>query len=82
MEKTAILSKLTDIFRDVLENDEIVLHPDTSAEDIAEWDSLNHIQLVVAIEKAYKIKFTTAEIQNWKNVGDMVDGINTKLAVN
>jgi len=82
MEKTAIINKLTDIFRDVLENEEIVLQPQTTAEDIAEWDSLNHIQLVVAIEKAYKIKFTTAEIQNWKSVGEMVDSINTKLAVN
>jgi acyl carrier protein len=82
MEKTAIINKLTDIFRDVLENEQIVLHSQTTAKDIGEWDSLNHIQLVVAIEKAYKIKFTTAEIQNWKSVGDMVDSINTKLAVN
>ena len=51
MEKTEILVKVQDIFRDVLDNEEIVLNNDTSADDIEEWDSLSHIQLIVAIEK-------------------------------
>jgi len=80
METTEVLDKLTEIFRDVLENDDIELTRATTADDIEEWDSLNHIQLVVAIEKGYKIKFTTSEIQNWKNVGDMIDGIRSKLS--
>lgn len=58
MEKTEILVKVQDIFRDVLDNEEIVLNNDTSADDIEEWDSLSHIQLIVAIEKHFKIKFT------------------------
>ena len=57
MEKTEILVKVQDIFRDVLDNEEIVLNNDTSADDIEEWDSLSHIQLIVAIEKHFKIKF-------------------------
>lgn len=51
MEKTEILVKVQDIFRDVLDNEEIVLNNDTSADDIEEWDSLSHIQLIVAILK-------------------------------
>lgn len=54
MEKTEILVKVQDIFRDVLDNEEIVLNNDTSADDIEEWDSLSHIQLIVAIEKHFK----------------------------
>ena len=80
METNAILEKLTDIFRDVLDNDSIQLSPQTTADEIEEWDSLNHIQLVVAIERSYKIKFTAAEIQNWNNVGEMVTSINNKLS--
>jgi len=80
METNEILEKLTDIFRDVLDNESIQLSPQTTADEIEEWDSLNHIQLVVAIEKSYKIKFTAAEIQNWNNVGEMVASINNKLS--
>jgi acyl carrier protein len=80
METNEILEKLTDIFRDVLDNESIQLSPQTTADEIEEWDSLNHIQLVVAIEKSYKIKFTASEIQNWNNVGEMVTSINNKLS--
>jgi acyl carrier protein len=80
METNLILEKLTGIFRDVLDNEDINLNPQTTANDIGEWDSLNHIQLVVAIEKSYKIKFTASEIQNWNNVGEMVASINSKLS--
>lgn len=61
MEKTEILVKVQDIFRDVLDNEEIVLNNDTSADDIEEWDSLSHIQLIVAIEKHFKIKFVSSQ---------------------
>ena len=73
-----IIGKVNDIFIDVLDNPDIVLTDETSANDIAEWDSLNHIQLVVAIEKAFKLKFTAKEIQSWKNVGEMCKAINEK----
>jgi acyl carrier protein len=79
MEKAEILQQVNAVFVDVLDNDKLVLTNETSARDVDEWDSLNHIQLVVAIEKQFKIRFTSREIQSWKNVGEMVDSISTKI---
>ncbi len=70
------IEDLLPIFRDVLENDEIELTESTVAADIPEWDSLNHIYLVVAIEKQFKIKFTTHQIQSWQCVGDVLNELN------
>lgn len=78
MEKNEILAKVQTIFRDVLDNEEIVLTDETTANDIEEWDSLSHIQLIVAIEKAFGVKFTSLEIMKWKNVGEMLDSIVAK----
>ena len=78
MEKSEIMAEVQDIFRDVLDNEEIVLAGETVADDIEEWDSLSHIQLIVAIEKHFKLKFTSKEILSWKNVGEMIDCIATK----
>lgn len=78
MEKNQILEEVQEIFRDVLDNEDIVLANETTAEDIEEWDSLSHIQLIVAIEKHFKVKFTSKEILSWKNVGEMIDCISTK----
>lgn len=74
-----VLAIVNEIFVDVLENESIVLKYDSSAADIDEWDSLNHIALVIAIEKKFKIRFTAKEIQDFKNVGEMCDGIVSKL---
>jgi acyl carrier protein len=79
MEKKQILKEVNDIFIDVLDNEQIVLSEATTAEDIDEWDSLTHIQLIVAIEKHFKIKFTSSEIREWKNVGEMILSIEPKL---
>ncbi len=79
MDANAIMKLVNEIFIDVLDNDDIVLSRETSAKDIEEWDSLNHIQLIVAIEKKFKQRFTTAEINGWKNVGEMCDAIEKKL---
>ena len=73
-----VIKQVNDIFIDVLDDDDIILSRETTANDIEEWDSLNHIQLVVAIEKHFKIKFTSSEIQNFKDVGEMCDVIATK----
>jgi acyl carrier protein len=78
MEKSQILGEVQAIFREVLDNEEIVLANETTADDIEEWDSLTHIQLIVAIEKNFKIKFTSKEILSWQNVGEMVDCIANK----
>jgi len=80
MQVENILQELNLIFRDILDNDKISLSRTTTADDLEEWDSLTHIQLVVAIEKKFKIKFTAAEIQGWKNVGEMCDTLQNKLS--
>ena len=80
MEKQAIIHEVNEIFKDVLDNEDIVIDGNTTARDVEEWDSLNHIQLVVAIEKHFKVRFTTQEIQSWKNVNEMADCILKKQA--
>ncbi len=80
MQQAEIYSRLTEIFRDIFDDESIVLTPETTAADIAEWDSFNHINLIVATEAKFKIKFQTAEIESMKNVGHFVDIIEKKLA--
>ena len=79
MERQTIFEKLNEIFIDVLALDEVELTDATNANDIEEWDSLSHIQLIVAIEKSFGIKFTSLEIMKWKNVGEMVNSIEEKI---
>lgn len=79
MERVEILKQVNDIFIDTLDNDDIVILEETTANDVEDWDSLTHIQLVVAIEKKFKIRFTSKEIQNWQNVGEMLTCIQEKL---
>jgi acyl carrier protein len=79
MNSNEIISECNKIFIDQLDNSAIVLKRETTAADVEEWDSLTHIQLVVAVEKHFKIRFTTAEIQGFKNVGEMCDTIEKKL---
>lgn len=79
MEREEIYRKLSKIFEDVLDLDETPkLTDDTSANDVEEWDSLSHIQLVVAIQNEFNIKFTSSEIQQWNKIGGLVDSINNK----
>ena len=79
MNSSEILNQCNKIFIDQLDNPAIVLKRETTAADVEEWDSLTHIQLIVAIEKSFKIRFTTAEIQGLKNVGDMCEIIERKI---
>ena len=74
-----ILQKVNEIFIDVLDNKNIKLTRETTAADVEEWDSLNHIHLVVEIENHFNISFTSGEMQNWKTVGDLCDNIAAKL---
>lgn len=71
--------RLENVFRDVFEDDEIVITDETTAEDIEEWDSLTHIQLVVETEKEFGIKFTTVETMKLKNVGEFIALIEKKI---
>ena len=79
MNKDEILKTINDIFIDTLDDETIVLNMETTANDVDEWDSLNHIQLIVAIEKHFKVRFTSHEIQSWKKVGEMVNSIDAKF---
>lgn len=73
------LEKLNEIFIEELENPAIKLTEATTANDIEEWDSLAHIQLVFTIEKAFNIRFTNQEITSFKSVGELVKSINNKV---
>ena len=63
----------------MLDNEDIVLNDSVTADDIEEWDSLSHIQLIVAIEKAFNVKFTSKEILRWENVGQLIDSVENHL---
>jgi acyl carrier protein len=78
MNKSEILAQVQVIFRDTLDDDSITLSDGTTAKDVEGWDSLTHIQLVVGIEKHFKIKFSSTEILAWKNVGEMLASIEQK----
>ena len=75
MERKEIFEKLNVIFRDVMDNDEIELEENTTAEDIEEWDSLAHVQLIEKIEAVFGIKFSAKEMQSWDDIGEFVDTI-------
>jgi acyl carrier protein len=79
MQTEELIQKVNSIFIDVLDNEDIHLKYESTANDVEDWDSLTHIQLVVAIEKYFKIRFTSGEIQSFKNVGEMCDSIQKKL---
>jgi len=79
MEKTDILNAIQEIFREVFDNEEIIVTAETVAEDIEEWDSLSHVQLIVALEKVFNVKLTSKEILSWDNVGEMIYSIKKKI---
>jgi acyl carrier protein len=78
MEKTAVYTKLTSVFREVFDEDELHLTPETTADDVDGWDSLTHIRLVLAVSKAFGVKFSASEIGSLKNVGEFADMIESK----
>lgn len=80
MTEAEIYKTLTEIFHDVFDDDSIVLKPDMSAADVAEWDSLNHLNIIAASEIRFKVKFRNAEVEAFRNVGDFVAAIGSKLA--
>lgn len=78
MERNEILKQVNLIFIDTLDDEDLIIEESTTANDVDEWDSLTHIQLVVAIEKHFKIRFTAKEIQSWNDVGEMLNCIQEK----
>jgi acyl carrier protein len=79
MNRTTIIQELTPIFRDVLDLPDLELASESSATNVDGWDSLAHVNLVVAIEKRYGVKFALGELQGLKNVGEMADLIQKKV---
>jgi acyl carrier protein len=68
------------VFRDVFDDPALEIRPETSASDIADWTSFNHVTLIVACEQKFGVKFSTSDIEALKNVGDLVGVIKRKLA--
>lgn len=79
MSRDEIYAALTEVFHDVFEDDSIALRDTTTASDIAEWDSQNHINLILAVEMRFGVRFRTSEIEGLKNVGELVSVIEAKL---
>ena len=79
MDNVSLYSKLTDVFQAVFDDDEIVVTPGLSADDVDGWDSLKHVRLMLSVEKAFCIKFTSSEVGRLKNVGDLASLIQSKI---
>ena len=79
MTREMLFDGVQDIFRDIFDEEDMVIEDKTSSDDIEEWDSLNHINIVSAIELEFKIKFTLGELMALKDVGAMVNLIVEKL---
>jgi acyl carrier protein len=67
-----ILTRLTSIFREVFDDDDLVLKPELTANDVDGWDSLSHIRLILSVQKAFGVKFSAVEMSRLKNVGDLI----------
>ena len=75
-----IIEQLTPIFREVFDDDSIVITRATTANDIDAWDSLSHMNMVMAVEVQFKIRFALGELPSLRNVGDLADLVQKKLA--
>lgn len=75
MTKEKVYEMLDEVFQDVFDDEDIHVGPETTADDIEDWDSLEHINLVVAVENKFGVKFNMGEVVEMKNVGEMVDVI-------
>ena len=80
MSRTATIERVRDIMTDVFELDKPSITEATTADEIEEWDSLSHVRLVVAIERAFKIRFSNAEIESLKDVEGLIACIEAKRA--
>lgn len=80
MGREEIYGKLNEVFWDVFDDDSLRVTDETTADDIEDWDSLEHINLAVAVEKKFGIKFNMGEVNSFKNVGEMVDIIMSRIA--
>lgn len=78
MDQLIVYEKLTTVFRDLFDEDDLVLTPGLTADDVDGWDSLSHIRLVLAVSKAFSVKFSASEVGGLKNVGEFASLIQSK----
>ena len=78
MDEAQIYERLTPLFQGIFDDDSISVTPELSAKDVDGWDSITHIRLMLTVEKAFKVKFSTSEISNLKNMGDLVTLIKAR----
>jgi acyl carrier protein len=74
------VSRLTPIFRDVFSDDALVVREDMTAADVPTWDSLSNINMIIAVEKAFGVKFSIKDVRSLKNVGELLELIKRKAA--
>lgn len=79
MTSEQLISELNVLFEEIIDEGTVNLTPSTTAKEVEGWDSLNHIQIIAAIERKYGFRFSLIEIQSFKNVGEMVDSILSKI---
>jgi acyl carrier protein len=79
LNRDQILHQAQVIFREVLDSPDLVLTNELTAPDVAGWDSLNHVTLVMTLEEQFGVRFTTREVMGWRNVGEMLDCLQGKL---
>ncbi len=80
MEESRLRAQITETFRDVLNSPNLELKDELTANDVKGWDSLSHIDLIVALESRFKVKLTTGEVSKLKNIGDLVSLLRRKTA--
>jgi acyl carrier protein len=80
MENDQLRSRVTETFRNVFGDSALVISDGMTAEDVEQWDSLTHINLIVALEREFRVKFTTGEVSKLKNVGDLISLIQRKTS--
>jgi len=78
--KEEVMARLNEVFRDVFDDEGITIFPEMTAKDIDEWDSLKHITLVLAVEKAFSVRLKAAEVGKLANVGEMVELLERRAA--
>lgn len=79
MELNEIIKRVNDIFIELFEDESIVLSEQSDTSEVEAWDSLNHIQVITAVEKYFKIRFELNELLNFQNIGDLCRGVQAKL---
>lgn len=79
MDRKSILEKLTEIFRDVLDDEKIILSEETTSDDIEGWDSLNHINIIASVEIDFDVKFEMVTYTSMKRIADIIDYIEAQL---